>query len=258
MKKNYYLSILVLIGTVLFSCQSIFDEESKVSNNPQDYIGQLHNEGMDYILDEITQLPKTKSGIRPVDISYIKQATISFMKKKELLNNKITKSTDNYNLPDSINFSDVTMTNIQKDYLIRLIDILSVPKEADFKKITNNIIEFENEILQNEAISDNESFPISCWCSVARYSAIYWTENLEKWKVEIIGIKNSQQKIITTKSGDPEEGFWDGVWDIAKEDAIGAALGALGGAGIGGVGAVPGAIGGGCIASGTEAAHKIF
>ena len=68
MKKNYYLSILVLIGTVLFSCQSIFDEESKVSNNPQDYIGQLHNEGMDYILDEITQLPKTKSGIRPVDI----------------------------------------------------------------------------------------------------------------------------------------------------------------------------------------------
>ena len=258
MKKNYYLLISALIAAVLFSCQSIFDEENKVSNNPQDNIGQLHNEGMDYILNEITQLPKTKSGIRVVDISHIKLATISFMKKKELLNNRITKSTYSDNFPDSINFSDVSMTNIQKEYLIRLIDILSVTKEADLKKITNNIIELENEILENKAIEEDERFPILCGCSVARYSAVYWTENLEKWKVEIMGINNSQQKIITTKSGDPEEGFWDGVWDIAKEDAIGAALGALGGAGMGGIGAGPGAIGGGCIASGTEAAHKIF
>lgn len=258
MKRNYYLTVLLLIAVALFSCQSIFDEEFKTSNNPQDYIGQLHNEGMDYILNEITQLPKTKSGIKQVDVSYIKQATLSFMIKKKLFNEKITKSTSSESLPDSINFSDVSMSNIQKDYLIRLIDILSVPKEADIIAVTNNIIELENEILQNDIFGENERFPILCGCSVARYSAIYWTENLEKWKVEILGIKNSQEKIITTKSGDPEEGFWDGVWDIAKEDAIGAALGALGGAGIGGIGAGPGAIGGGCIASGTEAAHKIF
>ena len=126
------------------------------------------------------------------------------------------------------------------------------------KELLRIVIELENEILENKAIEEDERFPILCGCSVARYSAVYWTENLEKWKVEIMGINNSQQKIITTKSGDPEEGFWDGVWDIAKEDAIGAALGALGGAGMGGIGAGPGAIGGGCIASGTEAAHKIF
>lgn len=258
MKKSYYLLTSLLITAILFSCQSIFDQESKVSNNPQDYIGQLHNEGMDYILNEIIKLPKTKSGTKFFDIQYIKKATISFMKKKELLNKQITKSTYNDTFLDSLNFSDAPISNLQKDYLIRLIDILTVPKEADIKTVTNNIIELENEILQNNNLGENECFPILCGCSVARYSAIYWNKNLEKWRVNILGINKSQQKTITTKSGDPEEGFWDGVWDIAKEDAIGAALGALGGAGIGGIGAGPGAIGGGCIASGTEAAHKIF
>lgn len=95
---------------------------------------------------------------------------------------------------------------------------------------------------------------------------------LKNGKTQLKGAKNQLKSSWFSDTWNSVENWWDettddvGDWwddngddiiDVGISDAVGAGLGAAGGAAIGGIGAGPGAIGGGCIASANECINQL-
>lgn len=114
-----------------------------------------------------------------------------------------------------------------------IMSVFEPYNDLDAKQSIDYIVNLEKVIRQN--CSKEEQLPLLCGSAVARYTIVYWSENLPKWLNVIMGDKAS----IVVKSDD-----WR--WkDFGGADVSGAVAGAIGGALVGGVGAGPGAVAGG-------------
>ncbi len=256
------LSLIVSALAGISSCSSEFDdineEPSEVKlplsfntevnysskiQNPYDFIGQYHNDGLQSVINEYKSTPSLK-GTNSKE-SVIKNLTKSFVK-----NNKF----ENYN--SAISISDEYVSVVADNVLDKSIDkvrlksgtteSLSVTQRKFFDKIkeilfnrtitspqvlVDKINDVEADIMTTKLMTDDEKGQILIASAVAKYSSIFWIQfMLEKGN---LSIKSTMRlKSGTVETGDPFSDWYSNVFlpnaaTVVEGDFIGAAQGAI-------------------------------
>jgi hypothetical protein len=234
MKKSIFLMFFIL---TLFSCKQ--ENKINVSVIQDDRIGILHNQ----ILDTVSKdLWKEKINAFTSDKS---EKLVTSGNREVLLNNRIDlaynslKRGFNNLLPDvntnvyidanmskdkftsivkqgktlltrSINNSPNTdtqnLTPFQQEYYAKLMQSIN-SKNVSLETVLLQISDIEKVVVQNSPTPE-EAEQFLLYTSIARYSAQYWTENINKWialNSEIIGVLDNLKRVET--KGPPETGI---------------------------------------------------
>jgi|UPI000838590D hypothetical protein len=253
----------VFVTANLISCQK---EKTTTPDISFDYeqIGIEHNKGLDYIFEYLKEKKiNKKSALRSTTniFDLIEQATLSFAKTSKILRNvnhkelpltfqnfnrEVLKSAGNNNLTYLIN-SKINLNPSQITFLNELDNVIS-NLEIGLELTIEKIKKIELDIISQCSV-DEAKILLSA-TSVARYSLEYWTENYEKWIIELGGMEigaMNELKSISSRGG--WDWFCDTLKSMGKSDVVGGAIGAGVGALAGGVGAAPGAVAGACYSS---------
>lgn len=223
------LLLIIILSILIGACQK---ENDAVKQQAIDYeeIGKLHNEGLDYVLKQIKNQPKTRNGGKQISFELIYSMVDQFLETKGFQPNHVTRSSVQTPI-DSI-----TLSPKQKKYYDMVMSVFDTSSTLNEQQAINYIIKIEEEIRIN--CSKTEQLPLLCGSSIAKHTIVYWSEKLPEWINEIIGDKKP-----STRSANWSWKDFGGA-DVAGA-VSGAIAGAIGGAFIGGVGAAPGAVVGG-------------
>jgi hypothetical protein len=155
-------------------------------------------------------------------------------------------SIENIEISSSIS-SEVTLTALEVSFLEKLDIIVSELKEGLDPAIAK-ILLLEDEI--GKVCSIEEQNVLLTITSVTKHSLSYWSENYEKWMLELGGTDGFQapNSVFSGSNSEGWDWFWDSVGNSAKSDAVGAGIGFVVGLSTG-PGAVPAAIGAGLYSS---------
>lgn len=183
-------------------------EENMVS---YDRIGELHNQGLDYVFNKIaTNSPITKSGGKVLpQFTEVKQMCDEFAKSKGY--KVVTRSpSDNSYYEDELSY----LTDRQKDYLLQVKTIVQKASPKSLPEFIREMKVLENNLLKDDEIIVQNKEVLLYVMAVCRHSAIYWAENYEKWQVELNGVNTG--KMLQTRS---ENGVWVSKewWEHYKE-----------------------------------------
>lgn len=232
--EKYFLSLLAILFVFFASCNK-GEIESATSNfniNEQYYVhlGELHNEGLDYVLDKLnsTTVTKLKSSSNIELQAVIIDASIEFIKEKEtvdpLLQEQIVKvyeKTLDYigrdknlvatlkNLSEGLTEDDIRrsyykqfgdITDRQLEY-IKKIEGVYDNKNTSVSKMVASLMVIRNEVVAN--LTEAEAHPVLTGIYAAIYSLNYWKNNAYKWQMKLMDfeemdieeiIKNSELK----------------------------------------------------------------
>lgn len=283
-QNNLFRTIAVLaiaIATVvtLNSCEKWVNDENGgelLSSIPAEYkvIGEKHNEGLDYIFEELSknkiEIVKTRNCNSDV-FDLIKDASASFvlgtssygdLQKEELL-----KIVNNESMITKQTRSSVNSTGVFSDKQMRFVDkYMAIIEEydGDINVVINKLMRLQDQIMSS--CNNEEKMPLLTMISVGCYSLQYWNENLHKWDaLNPNGTENlmmnarTRSDVIEVNATDEEwEWFKSTLISMGISDGIGAAIGGGLGALAGGVGAIPGAISSGCNASAGAAVKELL
>lgn len=159
-------------------------------NNPDDYVGSLHNSGCNYILPKISfNSPTVYSDILYQDKVYVNskgydstdvsKAYFGGVQAGYLFNPDSTY-TNNSGLLIAKLSNDGKIGSTAENYfnsIINDMDIIignNLPSSSVYNSFANTIINLENQINSDYTLSNNERTVLLSACSVARYSAAYW------------------------------------------------------------------------------------
>lgn len=148
------------------------DQQIVEVSNPFDFVGEMHNEGLDYVLGSLSPT-KTKDA----NLEEIERLTNSFCEKVFSEDDRFyidpaTKSPDT-NLSE--NSEEISLSEEASLYYDRIISITET-NDYDFIKKQFEII--EQDILCNESSRFTEYDEVFLLCSIAvgKYSNEYWQE----------------------------------------------------------------------------------
>lgn len=222
------LAAVSAVAVLVVACQ-----KEGVPEEPTDIyeqIGKLHDEGLNYVLQEIKKQPVTQAGGRVITDALIVNATADFMASRGYQRDALTKSGNS--IPDSAAYNNVVsqLSERQQSYLNELFEIFD-NKKLNAEEAIIRIKALENRIKVN--CSAEEQPVLLCGTAVARYTIDYWEEHAEEWLAEIGGIEALQMYRVATKAGKPEDDEFS--WkELGESDVEGAVVGAgsavLGGA----------------------------
>jgi hypothetical protein len=231
--QKFYLRLLsgMLLIILFNSCENSYNEiiSSKEFINPYEYVGEMHNEGLVFVIEKIKDVKASN-----IDIQDLCNLTTAFMLSKEEFGVDI-KSSNKF-----ADFESCIKQNIQNGY--KSLDTCSIFKNGTkanklylkldnlFNKIDikdtieyfKAIKKFEYEIWISN-ISESEKAGLLLMSSVGRHSFSFWKENLSKY----FSINLEESK---------NEDFSAVLLEILKADMIGSFLGFVAGAIIGAIG----------------------
>ena len=269
MKKIFL--IVISIATLIFIGCSLDDssrnnsitfnnnvKSSKVlsnNNNPYDYIGVKHNEGMDFILQKLIQLENNNT-IISIDSLNI------FISKQ--INSFCLENVYSFNLFDQKDFFKTEQINLVFNNLLIGIDIIdtlatlnelnliqknyissisSIFRNSDtISSIECSLISMNIDLSNNDLLTEDEKIIIYGATSVGIYSLKYWETYIELWY-------STLGSLLSNNDFDIEVSY-DEILGIGGDDVSGMIGGAVAGGIIGGLpGIIPGGIGGGVAAS---------
>ncbi len=193
MRKFLAIAVLVIImGTAIFvACKKESKETSKldlssIQTNPYDFIGRIHNKGMNQLKD---QLSESSSNVVP-DVALF---TINFMQNEIVTTNDVASETQlRANITSLVNkvkpYRNILLSSLGNDSLVSAIDnsnfttfqkqkiklVLLAIDQAD--DVQTELLGIEADVL-NSTVSDNEKAPVLCVISIAKYSCDFWIEN---------------------------------------------------------------------------------
>ncbi len=229
-----YLFIFILI-----SCDNesinIVKQAPTLNDEYYVYLGNLHNEGLDHVLDDLnrTKGTKLKSHSNKELQSFIIESSIGFIKEKETVNSllenqivNIFNKTLDYRAQDNgLSVSTVksgkTLTkdeirrkhyrqfgeinDKQLEYIKKIEIVYS--KNTSVPQMILSLLELRNEVVGY--FTETEAHPILCGIYIAISSLNYWQDNGYKWQLALLDIKEvdaSEVNINVLKSaikGDP-------------------------------------------------------
>lgn len=236
---------MISLGIFAQGCSSDFDSDIKIENLdiPEEYneVGVLHNEGLEYIFEEIkalgieyTKNPRLKS--RPLmenkDES-IKQATLAFGNQHE----KLQKHSDIFThaLKDIPSLKSSSVEKPSPSVQQLLDEITSVLSQEFKEKELSRLKALLDVINQKAAItlSEADAAVIYCATSTGYHSYQYWMNNHKKWYFalnypEILEQYNNEElNQLQLKNGKiSTKGWWDDTWNTV-EGWWGSATGAV-------------------------------
>jgi hypothetical protein len=240
-------------------------------NNPYDYIGQLHNQGIAAVFNPI--LANTSANPTYGSIMHSTNAFLSSIGYDTTLVNSALNYSQSQGYivsypnetfgtnPDSLRnkaYNNGLLSSTAKNYWLTLFSIVDNTIGSDdagdsdtYNSFANEVLSLENQISNNSSLSSLELAELQQGCSVARYSAAYWGNFIlsgqalqinSKKPVSLLSINSSSK--LKLMRGDPFSWRQVLVSDIAG--AVGGAIGgAVVGAWFGGGGALPGLLAGG-------------
>ncbi len=266
LKKFFYtltsiITISLLVSAFFTSCQK---NEIIKKDSQFDYekIGIQHNEGLNFVYNYLNKqelngnLKSAKNILliseegtykffqendllkdKNVDIA-IKEASVPFTIYKSDLKSNLKSGSLDHLWPDNV---DSLLTNIQKQYLNKLDDIININQD-NLDAMLTDINKLEVNIKEN--VPKDEQPILLSSCAIARHSFQYWHDNIDKWNKLL---SNSSLKSIKSFS-------WG---EVGKNDVAYGVGGGVAGAIVGGsvslgvltipgwaAGAIGGAVGG--------------
>lgn len=244
---NKFTLKLLTIFSIFFTSYTFSPDTNDLNNDiTLDYekVGVLHNECLDYILEEIKSQPTTKNGARKISRQLITNSIEEFMKVKNIgsdYQSIITRSASTFD------YSSSELSNgISKEYYVELEKVFTSNEFLNPNEAIKHIEMIENKIKLN--CTGNDLIALMCGVSVAKQTIVYWEANYGKWAQAIAGPNTK----VMTRAG------WS--WnEFGKNDFAGGVGGAIGGAMFGGPkGALIGGLGGAAGGSATYAAEQLW
>lgn len=223
---SIFVAAIVAVTVSVVSCQKERIPQEP-ENDKYERIGQLHNEGLDYILQAIKKQPVTKSGGKPIDRHFIKNEVRSFLISKGY-SDTIEPA---FPIFDSMDFTmrtkgaDAVMegysfSEVEMSYFDRMVEIGVKTNIPEF--VEGELALLEQQIRHDEHVVHKD--PLLYGIAVCKASVEYWSEYLEVWMVEVQGIEQAQMHWMLTKGGDddddPEKGFWGDLWEATWKTAV--------------------------------------
>jgi|CZCB01.1.fsa_nt_gi hypothetical protein len=241
---------MISLGIFAQGCSSDFDSDIKMENLdiPEEYneVGVLHNEGLEYIFEEIkaygieyTKNPRLKS--RPFlenKDEFITQATLDFCNQHEKLQKHIDicKSVLENNIPLKSLNNTLTISPASQQLLNEITSVLG----HEFTKKELPQLKKQLDVINQKAastLSDTEAAVIYCATSTGYHSYQYWMNNHKKWYFalnypEILEQYNNEElNQLQLKNGKIKtKGWWDDLWNKTENwfnstvDQVGSAV----------------------------------
>ncbi|WP_298645823.1 hypothetical protein [uncultured Proteiniphilum sp.] len=227
---------MISLGIFVQGCSSDFDSDVKIENLdiPEEYneVGVSHNEGLEYIFEEIkalgieyTKNPRLKS--RPFmenKDEFIKQATFNFCNQHEQLQKHIDIC--KHVLKDSPSLKSSGMENFSPAVQQLLNEITSVLSRK-FKENELSRLKALLDVINQKAattLSEADAAVIYCATSTGYHSYQYWRNNYKKWYFalnypEIMEQYNNEElHQLQLKNGKIRiKGWWDDIWDTVED-----------------------------------------
>jgi hypothetical protein len=246
MKKLFIPMVVPVIGLVLFlACGEAGMEEQKLTSSDFEFIGQDHNEGMEYVFETLNATSNITSLSYEEGLSIIEVANREFIISKynisdsEALREQISNiyasigNNQEYLAKKSSDESFFSNSKIE-DYLsenqlifFNELDLILF-EDQDISSLLNDIEELEERVLT--LLTEEEKVLIYSATNVAKYSAVYWSKNYSNWENIFTENDSSLAKSMN---------FWRDLGSIAGWDVLGGVVGILGGLATGGVASVP-------------------
>lgn len=197
-KKVIFSSAFVLICIVSFgffiqSCNSDFSSEIEIAklDIPEEYneVGKLHNEGLEYIFEEIkaqgieyTKNPRLKgSSFMENKDEFVKQATLDFCNQQEKLRKNIDVCKSTLKNSISLKSSD---TEDFSPAVQQLLDEMTSVLGREFKGNDLSRLKEQLDVINRKAVetlSETDAAVIYCATSTGYSSYQYWIDNYKKW-----------------------------------------------------------------------------
>ena len=199
------LGILFVLGCCACSDESV--PAGKVTEESvYDRMGRLHNEGLDYVLERISEeAPFTRSGARKLPpAEEIRDMCDDFARMCGYVCPARTRAGSE--VSDDFSFLSVA----QQEWVGRLKSEVGrvTPERTEDFAIAVGRLEQQVELDDRLAASERESVRYAM--AVGRYSAVYWAENYERWMTELFGVGKLPLNRMRTRS--EEERFVTKEW----------------------------------------------
>ena len=249
-KKRVVSAIYLITLFTFYGCNSEeFDEYSITSSfkqNPYDFVGEYHNEGLLYVLQSLkTEIQVETRSIQTLLLEEeIQRLTESYCERNILENKGIQYPFDveKYTILNSFTLSNTRTisqdcSNKVQYYLNKLLKCIKNPRDIKSLDEFNQMISrYEQEILQSNLTEEEEAIILVSY-AVGRYSLKFWLDVSDK----------STSPVIKTRSESFSD-WWSAkvtpaVAAIVEADILGAIAGATEGAiagATGGTAVVPG------------------
>lgn len=151
-----------------------------------DLVGRLHNEGLEYIFNELRALPATRATMTAAEkVAFAKSSIDRFLIDKGYeafyANEMLTRAADIPDTPEGWNPDevDLQLTQHQQAYLDRMNAALDVAETLE--DATAAVEMLEAEAAADESMTEEQRTVVLVGLVTTRYSAEYWTENGEAW-----------------------------------------------------------------------------
>jgi hypothetical protein len=237
--KSIKLAIIGIVCLTLFGyMQGCSDNTTKIEQIPnleipEEYVevGKLHNEGLDYIFEEIkaqaieySKNPQLKSNTLITNYDdFLKQKTLQFCKQNEKLNKNIDVCND---------VVAKLSLKLKSDAIIYVSEVQTLLDEAtevlrqEFKTGKISQLKARLDVINKKAaetLSETDAALIFCATSTGYHSYQYWTQNYKKWYFalhypEILEQYTSEElNQLQLQNGQIRtKGWWNDLWDTVE------------------------------------------
>mgnify|MGYP006076124753 CR=1 FL=1 len=188
--------LIAILGIALWSCKKTDNlpvnqnnkiEPSALNINEFEYIGQQHNDGLDFVYDKLLTLKNDDSKV------YSKEEVIELTNQYTIEYYEYIKGDNSFNeAHDIINDSYYNMQTLDQLYnryenlssgltsALNNLDIIISNQNLGLNEIVTKIKELE--LQANDNLSSSDKIVFFSASTIARYTMNYWNSNSNKWK----------------------------------------------------------------------------
>lgn len=195
MKKVFFSILAITISAIIFviSCKkdnaitNNSNLKTELKTNPYDFIGQIHNQGLNELKIEAKEANKKNEKINLC--KFVSNFMMNKICKSNIASSNIQLASNLKNViskaqcyqsiylsdskSDSIDFiiDTLNLTTFQKNEINSILNALNKTKN-----VKETLLSIESEVL-NSNVNDNEKTIVLCVISITKYSYDFWTEN---------------------------------------------------------------------------------
>lgn len=169
-----FIFIVLAFAFVLYGCENKQIEEQEVhyceTVNPYDFVGEMHNAGLNAVRDSLTSTKATISEeqIESFVASFCEKV---FVEDERFSIQNITKA-DEY---DNSTYEEEVVLSEKAEIYCK--QILEITESDDYTRVKEQLLEIEDIIVnQSESFTEYEKALLLCSIAVGKYSSEYWEE----------------------------------------------------------------------------------
>lgn len=188
--KHFIIGMILAVSGIAVMAACSREEKlpgTKRAESAYERMGRLHNEGLDYVLARIVATaPATKSGGRVIPPQEeIRAMCRDFALRQGEPAAPASKAGD----PSA---DDVwnSLSAGQQAWLEQAKACIFTAPQGEVEALIAGLSRLEEQVQADASLPAAEQETVLYVLAVCRYSAAYWAENYEKWRVELYGLES--------------------------------------------------------------------